>query len=202
MNILTKILVTHLTVVGVLSAAEFSTERLTLPTPIEHPHTIASISPLLFDQSRWTYISLADEVNCMALNLYFEARNQDKIGQIAVGLVTINRVLSAAYPNNICDVVWQRNKTKKGKWVAQFSWTLDGLHDDPRELDSWKNSKHIAGAMLLEGDLFTMEDFTNNSTHYHADYVTPFWSKHLQHTITVGNHIFYQNTPCCHHRQK
>ena len=89
-----------------------------------------------FDQSKWEYELLSNEINCLALNLYFEARDQDKEGQIAVGLVTINRVLSKHYPNSICDVVWQQNKNKKGNLIAQFSWTLDGMHDSPLEIES------------------------------------------------------------------
>lgn len=159
------------------------------------PATTVTDSDKLFDQSRWSYISLADEVNCMALNLYFEARGQPIKGQIAVGLVTINRVLSKHYPNSVCDVVWQQNKNRKGKLVAQFSWTLDGLHDNPQESKAWEESKMIAESLLAEGSLFNISDLTNSSTHYHANYITPYWSDSLTLTITVGDHLFYTNSP-------
>ena len=177
------------------NADEINTVQLPLKQLAVEPtlHVIEADNP--FDQTRWTYISLADEINCMALNLYFEARGQSTEGQIAVGLVTINRVLSKKYPNSICDVVWQQNKNRKGKLVAQFSWTLDGLHDNPQESKAWEESKMIAESMLAEGSLFNMSDLTNGSTHYHAYYVTPFWSKHLTLTIVVGDHLFYTNSP-------
>lgn len=177
------------------NADEITTVQLPLKQIQAEPTPPVGESDNPFDQSRWTYINLADEVNCMALNLYFEARGQSTKGQIAVGLVTINRVLSKKYPNSICDVVWQQNKNRKGKLVAQFSWTLDGLHDNPQESKAWEESKMIAESMLAEGSLFNMGDLTNGSTHYHAFYVTPFWSKHLTQTIVVGDHLFYTNSP-------
>lgn len=148
-----------------------------------------------FDQSNWEYESLEDEIQCMALNIYFEARGEDRKGQLAVGLVTINRVLSKKYPNSVCDVVWQQNKNKKGKLIAQFSWTLDGLHDTPLEMESWEESKRLAEGLLAEGTLFNLVDFTYGSTHYHANYVDPAWSKTLTKTIVVGDHLFYTYKP-------
>jgi len=41
------------------------------------------------------------ELRCMSRNLYFESRDQDLQGRIAVGLVTLNRVNSKNFPNSI-----------------------------------------------------------------------------------------------------
>ena len=49
----------------------------------------------------------ADEVNCLALNIYHEARNQPFMGKLAVGFVTLNRVKSKEFPNTVCGVVKQ-----------------------------------------------------------------------------------------------
>lgn len=183
-------LVVHDTVGG-----EFETVQLPLKTIPHEPTMLGQDSDNMFDQTRWSYINLAEEINCMALNIYFEARNQSVKGQIAVGLVTINRVLSKHYPNSICGVVWQQNKNKKGKLVAQFSWTLDGVHDNPSEAESWARSKATAESLLDEGSLFNMSDFTEGATHYHASYVTPYWSSSLTQTLIVGDHLFYTNSP-------
>ena len=48
-----------------------------------------------------------DTINCMALNIYHEAKNQSVTGQIAVGLVVINRVKDNRFPSTICDVIMQ-----------------------------------------------------------------------------------------------
>ncbi|MCA3636010.1 MAG: cell wall hydrolase, partial [Methylobacterium sp.] len=33
------------------------------------------------------------------------------------------------------------------------------------------------------------------STHYHADYVAPWWSRKLKQTDRIGRHIFYRLRP-------
>lgn len=150
-------------------------------------------SERLLVENKWNPDSLEREKHCLATNMYFEARNQSKKGKIAVGLVTINRVLSTKYPNTICDVVWQKSKhPANNKWVAQFSWTLDGKSDIPQNEAAWKRSKRLADAMLGSGSLFSFVDFTKGATHYHADYVNPYWTKHMDKTGVYGNHIFYR----------
>ena len=43
----------------------------------------------------------SDEVNCLALNIYHEARNQPTVGKLAVAMVTLNRVKDERFPNTI-----------------------------------------------------------------------------------------------------
>jgi Cell wall hydrolyses involved in spore germination len=93
------------------------------------------------------------EVNCLAQNIYFEARDQTTKGQIAVALVTINRVESRRFPNSICKVIRQARRYSNGKikkHMCQFSWYCDGLSDTPRDRIAWKVSKTIARAMLKQ----------------------------------------------------
>ena len=59
------------------------------------------------------YINL-EELECMAKNIYFEARNEATVGQLAVGQTVINRVQSSRFPNTICGVVHQGVHTKDG----------------------------------------------------------------------------------------
>ena len=147
------------------------------------------------DAEDWTYTDFDKEVECLAKNIYFEAGNQDIQGRIAVGMVTINRVRSHKHPNSICEVVWRKLKNKRGKLVAHFSWTLDGKPDVPQELDVYEETIILAKAMLAEQSLSNFVDITNGSTHYHAHYVTPWWSSKLNHTLVVGDHLFYNNSP-------
>jgi hypothetical protein len=58
-----------------------------------------------------------DDLFCMVHNVYHESRGESVLGQAAVAYVTLNRVRSPAYPDSVCDVVWQK---------GQFSWTEDG----------------------------------------------------------------------------
>ena len=73
---------------------------------------------------------------CLALNIYFEARSEPIQGQIAIAEVTLNRVASANFPNDVCSVVLQDNNSG-----CQFSWWCDGKSDEPRENNSLRTSK-------------------------------------------------------------
>lgn len=122
------------------------------------------------------------QINCLAKNIYFEARNQPLQGQIAVALVTFNRAKSGVYPNNICDVVYQ-----KRKGVCQFTWVC--YNHKITETDTWKD------IWLLSRQLYINKpyDFTNGARFYHADYVQPNWNfLKLERVAMIGDHIFYR----------
>tara|TARA_R110001632_G_scaffold17745_1_gene55879 strand:- start:381 stop:824 length:444 start_codon:yes stop_codon:yes gene_type:complete len=122
---------------------------------------------------------------CLALNIYFEARSEPIQGQIAIAEVTLNRVASSDFPNDICGVVLQENKDG-----CQFSWWCDGKSDYPKEHNSLRTSKAIAKLMLEEGEYISVVG--ENATHYHNDEVYPYWADHLQRIRRIGKHIFYK----------
>lgn len=129
----------------------------------------------------------------MAKNIYFEAENQSLRGKLAVGLVTLNRVVSKRFRNTICEVVWRKRRhPDTGKWVAQFSWTLDGKSDTPLNQKVWDEAMLLASALLSTES--GIEDFTMGATHYHADYVNPWWSQFLRQIMVIETHIFYKRT--------
>src|SRR6056300_549570 len=77
-----------------------------------------------------------EQHQCMAMNIYHEARSDGKLGQKAVGFVTLNRVQSKHYPSTPCDVVYQAQLNANGKPKrnkCQFSWYCDGKKDDPND---------------------------------------------------------------------
>ena len=131
------------------------------------------------------------ERDCLATNIYFEARGQYVLGQLAVGIVTLNRVVSKKYPSTICKVVWQKKRHKKsGKWVAQFSWTLDKYSNNPKKKSAaYKEAIRLA-ELLLDRDSGII-DFTQGATHYHATYVNPDWANKLTMLGQYDDHIFY-----------
>jgi spore germination cell wall hydrolase CwlJ-like protein len=116
---------------------------------------------------------------CLALNVYFEARSEDVIGQYAVAEVTLNRVASDRFPDTICEVVWQRK---------QFSWTHDGKSDRPRDQKAWRRAVAVA-AYALEDD---GHEVVGDALYYHADYVRPYWASSYDVVGKVGRHIFYR----------
>ena len=121
----------------------------------------------------------------LALNIYFEARSEPIQGQIAIAEVTLNRVASTNYPNDVCSVVLQENKDG-----CQFSWWCDGKSDQPREHNSLRTSKALAELMLNEGHHITV--IGNEATHYHSNDVHPYWANDLHKIRRIGKHIFYK----------
>lgn len=121
-----------------------------------------------------------EEHICLAKNIYFEARNESLKGQIAIAFVTLNRLQEARWSDVACGVIYDN---------AQFSWYSDGLSDRPRNKYSYDSIALIASAML-DPDT-AMFDFTYGSTHYHADYVEPYWSRYLVRKVKIDTHIFY-----------
>jgi N-acetylmuramoyl-L-alanine amidase len=128
---------------------------------------------------------------CLALNIYHEARNQPVKGQIAVSHVVLNRVVDPRYPNDICSVIKQGQKTKSGKMIinkCQFSWFCDGKSDIPKDNDAFRWAMHISMGIIYG----QFPDESDGATHYHSDKVSPDWKIDKVKTRTIGNHIFYK----------
>ena len=102
------------------------------------------------------------------------------MGQLAVAEVTLNRVTSRRYPDTVCEVVWQRK---------QFSWTHDGKSDKPKDAKAWDMAVTAAKLAMKHRDVVIVG---NGVTHYHADYVTPYWTTAYERVAKVGTHIFYK----------
>lgn len=133
------------------------------------------------------------QVLCLANNIYFEARSEPVKGQIAVAFVTLNRVHSDLFPDNICDVVKQ-----KVKGTCQFSWYCETR---PKR----QYTQHVltgSGSLLynetveLATFIYANHDKLNDPSHgslfYHADYVRPGWRKRMDKVAVIGAHIFYR----------
>jgi spore germination cell wall hydrolase CwlJ-like protein len=135
---------------------------------------------------------LFPEVQCMALNIYYEARGSNLADQAAVADVVMNRVNDSRYPDTVCSVVKQGLKDTNGNMrrnKCQFSWYCDGKHDRPQDQDRWVEAQGIAWNMVEENKF---RGITEGSTHYHATYVEPRWAKTLQLVGRIGAHIFYR----------
>ena len=82
------------------------------------------------------------ELDCLALNIYWEARSEPRLGQIAVAAVTLNRVADPGFPDTVCSVV--RQGEERGRNLCQFSWHCDGLDDRPGNLAAWQHAQRLA----------------------------------------------------------
>jgi len=98
---------------------------------------------------------LHDDLAALACNIYWEGRNQDTEGMIAVAAVTLWRVRDRSYPDTIADVVWEKNWSKKRqRMIAMFSWTLDGKRDHPfkNEQTQWDEAWSIARNFAIDSE--------------------------------------------------
>lgn len=128
-----------------------------------------------------------EEVRCLALNVYHEARGEPIEGQLAVALVTMNRVRHERYPDTVCKVVWQ---------PRQFSWTRDGRSDRPTDGEAWKRALEIATFVYKRYDGLRATtngalDVTKGAIYYFAPKkVNPHWARYKVVTREIGGHVF------------
>lgn len=129
--------------------------------------------------------NLGEEFQCLALNVYWEARSESWKGQVAVAMVTLNRVADPAFPSTVCDVV--RQGGDQAKFQCQFTWYCDGKRDIPENARAWRRAQEVAYSVLFLGP----RDPTHGALFYHADYVNPPWSRVMTPTTQIGRHVYY-----------
>jgi N-acetylmuramoyl-L-alanine amidase len=127
-----------------------------------------------------------NDILCLQQNIYFEARGESELGQRAVAWVTLNRVTDARWGDTICDVVFAPN---------QFSWTSDGISDQPDlddeiERQAWEKAGRLSRVVIYRWAL-GMADPTDGADHYHASRIRPSWASAGERTAQIDNHIFY-----------
>lgn len=123
------------------------------------------------------------QLNCLAQNVYHEARGESPKGQEAVAWVTLNRVASKQFPDDICKVVNQK---------GQFSWTaLASVREKISEVRAWNAARKVA-QKVVDDYMADASDPTKGATFYHADSVSPSWADSMKQTAVIGDHIFYK----------
>lgn len=136
---------------------------------------------------------LAKELNCLATNIYHEARNDGMTGQRAVAWATLNRVESPSYPNTVCEVVYQAELNENGiplRNRCSYSWFCDGRADEITDQAAWNVAERIAEEVM---EAYGKEaDPTNGAVMYHAHYVTPYWAASYEKQARIDSHIFYK----------
>lgn len=122
------------------------------------------------------------EIDCLAMNIYQEAGNESKLGKIAVGNVTMNRVKSNQYPRTVCGVISQ---TYKG--ACQFSWFCNGKAQRVSQ-EAYNDIRKLA-KKIYHGEV---KDITRGALFFHNPDVNPEWAKEEKMTVEIGNHKFYR----------
>jgi spore germination cell wall hydrolase CwlJ-like protein len=124
--------------------------------------------------------------HCLATAIYFEARDEPYVGQVAVAQVVMNRVFSGVYPRDVCGVIYQNADRHHG---CQFSFACDGKHEVIKERAAWARAGRIA-RQTLDGELYVQA--VGTATHYHASYVRPRWVREMHRLAREGTHLFYR----------
>src|SRR4249919_162573 len=124
-------------------------------------------------------------LDCLASAVYYEAGSQDDDGERAVAQVVLNRVRHPAFPASICSVVFEGSTRPTG---CQFTFTCDGsLYRQP-DPAGWRRAYQVA-RFAIGGFVYAPVGY---ATHYHANYVVPYWAPTLSKNAIVGAHIFYR----------
>jgi spore germination cell wall hydrolase CwlJ-like protein len=129
----------------------------------------------------------ARAVECLAQAVYYEAAREPQVGQEAVAQVVLNRMRHPAYPKTVCGVVYQGSARATG---CQFTFTCDGSLAYAPVPALWKRARAVA-ERALNG---YVDKTVGSATHYHAQYVAPYWAPTLVKMAQVGQHIFYRWT--------
>jgi N-acetylmuramoyl-L-alanine amidase len=120
----------------------------------------------------------ANDVDCMAKNIYYEAGVEGRVGKYAVGHITMNRLDTGYWGKSVCDVVYSKD---------QFSWTRLKKLPKP-DPNGWVEAQSIAWDVLHGYQVRSLK----KSLFYHADYIkAPRWADIDQKATQIGRHIFY-----------
>lgn len=146
------------------------------------PAHLRPVSPFYFHGGG---MDLGRVLDCLSAAAWYEAGN-DPAGQRSVMQVVLNRVRSSSFPNDVCAVVLEGSQRKTG---CQFTFTCDGsmLRRRPSAAQ-WELAQKRAMS-ALNGEV---DEAVSDATHYHAAYVTPWWSSSLEQVSAVAGHIFYR----------
>jgi hypothetical protein len=145
------------------------------PNPPARPFTLKGASAQ--DRQR--------ALGCLTQAVYYEAGFEPVEGAQAVAQVVINRVRHSAFPKTICGVVFEGAAQKTG---CQFSFTCDGSLSRLPAAAAWKRAQDVA-ERALNG--FVMAKI-GGATHYHTEWVVPYWAPTLTKVSQEGSQIFYR----------
>ncbi len=128
---------------------------------------------------------LARATDCMAAGILYEA-GDDTLGERAVAQVVLNRLHHPAFPKTVCGVVFEGQDRSTG---CQFSFSCDGALTrwHPTD-DAWRRAREVAAA-ALDGAVFKPVGY---ATHYHTDWVVPYWQSSLDKITAVNTHLFFR----------
>ena len=145
------------------------------PNPAAQPFTMANLGQE----------TQARALDCLTSAIYYEAGQESDDGQRSVAQVVLNRVRHPAFPSTVCGVVYQGSTRATG---CQFTFTCDGSLLRGPDSAGLARARRVAQA-ALNGAVFAPVGL---ATHYHANYVMPYWAPTLVKNAVIGAHLFYR----------
>jgi len=148
----------------------------------------AVVALLAGPMASWAASAGADDdqqIGCLALTIYHEARGESERGRLAVGHVVMNRTRSVLFPASVCDVVRQGGQQRDR---CQFSWWCDGRSDRPIDQAALRESLRLAEEIYYG----CTRDPTGGALWYHSTAVKPYWSKSFGLGRRIDRHVFYR----------
>jgi hypothetical protein len=129
--------------------------------------------------------SIERATDCLAAAEIYEAGN-DPEGQRAVMQVVLNRLRHPAFPKTVCGVVFEGQERSTG---CQFTFTCDGALTrwSPSEV-MWRDAR-VRATQALTGQVYKPVGY---ATHYHTDWVVPYWQSSLDKIAAVHSHLFFR----------
>ena len=152
--------------------------------------TLFALLPIVSHQQPITEVQevsseLAQQILCMAKNIYYEAAKEPFEGKLAVAQVTMNRANSVQFPKTVCEVVYQKvNQTYQFSWVGEKVGPVTNKY-------AWEECMIVARKALTESRLHDII-YKTNAMYYHNTSVNPPWK--LKYVAKIGNHLFYTRT--------
>lgn len=131
------------------------------------------------------------EIDMLARTIFGEARGEPVEGMEAVASVVLNRVKIAKargrywWGNNIISVCQKPYQFSCWNKSDPSYKTLTNVTDQDIH---FATSLRIARRAVINA----LADKTKGATHYHADYVSPYWAQGERPTKIIGRHLFYK----------
>lgn len=141
--------------------------------------------PLVVPLSAADFAERRSAIDCLTAAVYYEAAQESETGKRSVAQVVLNRARHPAFPSSICGVIYQGSERRTG---CQFTFTCDGSLARKPSRAGWEDARRVALA-ALSGHV---EPGVGMATHYHADYVVPYWAASLAKIAKIDRHIFYR----------
>jgi spore germination cell wall hydrolase CwlJ-like protein len=146
-----------------------------LPNPPADPFRLATASSA----------DRAAAETCLTMAVYYEVGNQSDQSQAAVAQVVLNRLRHPLFPKTVCGVVFEGSTLPTG---CAFTFTCDGSLRRRPDPALWRRAGQVA-ERALDG---YVEPSVGEATHFHADYVVPYWQSSLIKVAQIGPVIFYR----------